>query len=591
MISNMAGFLGDKPVLVVVVVFALILLEILMMLFYKRKSVEADLRPVIGPIHFRGTFPAGFKESGLGSLTSELDDINSTYKEMAKEFDMGDSPVEHGKEFCTMITLSSMALNLDPSEHPKDYLLLSGHLEKINVKTNKVEAPLHAIVNVFLWIIYRIPAPYRSKFVRKQLNVIIVSSTDEYKITVYRKTRFTGQPSNSDLLQGKLTRRISKSENESEPFRQIAFMILELHGKAFKGLNWRGMMHFTDGIVNLTKYMKRPDSKLLLQAKSDFENSIKADNCEYEARCFLGALLVAERKNESVDRAIGVFKAALETDRPKFRAFVHAGLAHCYSQQYHRLAKRTSEVIGKAREHAGKASQLWNEIEDNPQPWIQYTLAITMIIDEGVDITTSDKMKNHFIPAINLCYEAIGGDERNKLFYNTIGWMFLKLTENRILELKVEDEISETLAGIVPEKAEYYLKKSLEFDKRNKLSNANLCLLYSTPYFQQKSKDSLVPEQYLNYCRSYGKRAVKIDPDYINGYRDLAVGMIKYGLFDEAYEYYLNALDKALTEEKDHEIMEDILKLLMEVSASQKIVKKFQNPPESVLTPNKSGKK
>ena len=116
----------------------------------------------------------------------------------------------------------------------------------------------------------------------------------------------------------------------------------------------------------------------------------------------MGALLVAERTKKSISKAIWYFEEALQTDRPRFKAFVHAGLAHCYAQQYHRLAQRSPEIREKAREQANIAESIWEKTREKPEPWIQYTLAMTMVIDEGEFASTLKELKNMFIPAINL---------------------------------------------------------------------------------------------------------------------------------------------------------------------------------------------
>ncbi|GAG86827.1 unnamed protein product, partial [marine sediment metagenome] len=123
--------------------------------------------------------------------------------------------------------------------------------------------------------------------------------------------------------------------------------------------------------------------------------------------------------------------------------------------------------------------------------------------------------------------------------------------------------------------------------KKNKLSNANLCLLYATPYFRKKSEESEIPEKYFIKCRSHGEKAIEIDPGYINGYRDLTVSMIRYGKLNEAYKYYLKALEKAVEPDKDLEIIRDVIKVLVQMSVSEDEQKRFRNPPKKLLVPPK----
>jgi tetratricopeptide (TPR) repeat protein len=66
----------------------------------------------------------------------------------------------------------------------------------------------------------------------------------------------------------------------------------------------------------------------------------------------------------------------------------------------------------------------------------------------------------------------------------------------------------------------------------------------------------------LDDCRDRGLEAVAIDPNYINGYRDLAVSLLRYRQFDEAYDYFEEALRLAVKRAKDREIIGDALKVL-----------------------------
>ena len=549
-----------------------LIFELFMMKRYRLLAEKAEKYPVIAPIIFSGSFHEGFTESAKDSLLNEMDEVIKIFKNMREGFDTKDAPIEIGKEFCTLMALSSRSLNLVPSEHPTDYKFIEDQLRNIKIKVEWIEVPLNSFINLIIWILLRIPVPYRNNYLRRLIHVKFVSTKDEYQIRVYRKDKTSKRPL-------EFTNIVTKNTKESKPLRETAFMILELHGKAFKGLRWRGMLHFTYGLDQLIKYFKKPDLKLLKKAKLAFNNAIKADKFEHEARCFLGALLVAERTKKSISKAIWYFEEALQTDRPRFKAFVHAGLAHCYAQQYHRLAQRSPEIREKAREQANIAESIWEKTREKPEPWIQYTLAMTMVIDEGEFASTLKELKNMFIPAINLCLLAIDGDKKNKLFYNTLGWMLLKMAENDVLELTIKDGISKKFVGNVAKKAEHYLKESIEFNSENKLSHANLCLLYASSSFRKK------PEIYKKKCIFYGKKAIKIDPDYINGYRDLAVSLIRYKEFDQAHEYYLMALNKAPYIEKDLEIIDDIIRVLDEVKADNALIIKFQNPPQELLMP------
>ena len=72
---------------------------------------------------------------------------------------------------------------------------------------------------------------------------------------------------------------------------------------------------------------------------------------------------------------------------------------------------------------------------------------------------------------------------------------------------------------------------------------------------------------------------------YINGHRDLALSLIRYGEFDEAEKYFKKALRFAAVVDKDLEIIEDTLKVLDEIEAGEKIRKRFAHPDQELLEP------
>lgn len=559
---------------------AVLLVWLLLMFRYRRLAGVAQRTPVIAPVSFGGAIPEDFKQGTAASLQFQLDEIIETFRKVREKLGFRDTPVEIGREFSTMMELSSASLNLDPSEHPTDYKMLDESLKKITIKTKWIEAPLSALINIIVWLLRCVPVPYRNMYLSGLIHVSFVSVGDEMQITVHRRDR-----------RGRRKLEAQEGEEESPSmftcqvamddkisvFRNTAFMILELHGKAFPGLKWRGMRYFTDGLAQLDLYRRNAQQACLDDAKEAFRLAVEADPIEYEACCFLGSILVAERTEKSINMAIRYFEQALQTDRPNFKAFIHAGLAHCYVQQYHRLARRRPDVLAKAREQAEFAAKHWQDARSNP--WIQYTRALPLVIDEGVDLSDKE-MKLRFIPAINLCLDAIQREKDNGLFNNALGWMLLNLVQRGIPELTAEDNISKSLVGNVAKNAEHYLLRSIEIHKTNKMSHANLCLLYATPHFLREDRD-----RYFKECKFYGEKAVQINPNYINGYRDLTTSMIRYGELDEAYRYFLRALKEAYTINKDLEIIDDVVKVLVSMGAEEEELKRWRNPPQELLEP------
>jgi Tfp pilus assembly protein PilF len=143
--------------------------------------------------------------------------------------------------------------------------------------------------------------------------------------------------------------------------------------------------------------------------------------------------------------------------------------------------------------------------------------------------------------------------------------------------LESKDGIPQAIIGNPAETAMRYFTESLHFNDNSRLTHANLCLLYATPYFRQKD-----PEIYLTKCRSHGEKAIEIKSDYINGYRDLALSLARYGEFDEAFDNYKKALEHAKTK-KDLEIMDNAKEVLTKVGACEEEIKRWCNPPPDLL--------
>ena len=82
------------------------------------------------------------------------------------------------------------------------------------------------------------------------------------------------------------------------------------------------------------------------------------------------------------------------------------------------------------------------------------------------------------------------------------------------------------------------------------------------------------------------KNIEKIDPEYINGYRDLAISLIRYGELAEAHKNFLKALDLAHEIKKDQEIIKDVTKVLEEMEVGKREKKRWLDYPKYLLNPN-----
>jgi len=170
-----------------------------------------------------------------------------------------------------------------------------------------------------------------------------------------------------------------------------------------------------------------------------------------------------------------------------------------------------------------------------------------------------------------------------------LGWLLLKLAERDVDDLRGLT-LNEGYSTNHPAPAsEKYFHRSLELNPENKLTHANLCLLYATNWFRR----SKIQSEFLHLCRYYGQKAIKLDPSYINGCRDLAVSLMRYCELDEAYNYYLKALKLADPAEKDREIMRSAKKVLDEIHnrkldpipITARERKRWCNPPKELLKP------
>jgi tetratricopeptide (TPR) repeat protein len=547
-------------------VVAFLVLYLLLIRRYRRLAGEAVEWPAIAPVSVQGAIAEELERTTGkvgGALKNQLANIAETFRGLRGK-QVWSTRALIGSEFGKMMELASASVNLNPSEHPSNFRLEKDVRELSSglLKARGVDVGGDALFNILLWLVQQVPAPERKRYLASRIYTSLSSDAEKkLSVRVCRDSRYAGA-SSGDKAEGPdrpesapLTDKVRRDQG-TDLLRNAAFMILQLHGRAFPELYWESLRYFTDGLNQLARYRTGMEPGAYNEAKKCFKLAIDKDkyNNNYEARCFLASMLVTERKEGSIEDAIFHFTHALNTDRPNFKAFVHAGLAHCYVQQRHRLAEYHPDVLANAREHAKKAAESWEGAD--PHPWIVYTQALVQVIDEGGE-QTPDDVKNQFIPAIKMCLKAIKGEEGNLLFHNGLGWMLLKLTERGVQELKPEDKVPDEVSGNTAETAERYLRHSRGLSKNNKLSRANLCLLYATEHFRKKD-----PDKYLDDCRDCGLEAVAIDPGYINGYRDLAVSLLRYRHFDEAYGYFEEALRLAVKRAKDDEIIGDALKVL-----------------------------
>ena len=604
-VGNLSEWMMSVPpwfwyVLLGLAVVTLVLFEIIMAQRYRRLTEVAEKRPLHAPVSIRGFISKEMDSRGATEyLHGQFREISETYRKMREKHGFLNTPVAIGKEFAQMMELASASLNLDPSEHPfyddpsesRPDRTIEEDLKGIKLKSPWFEASASAIVNLVWRLIQKVPVRHSKRYRSLLFHVSVVSAGNRTQLRVSRQNRSALARSDANPADpvrsrnGQLTFTFSTEVEPADILRNAAFMVLELHGKAFPGLNWKGLRNLTDGLEHLDAYRRTGNQSAFHGAKESFRRAVEEDPNQYESCCFLGSMLVADRKQDAIKSAMNYFKQALKTDRRGFRAFIHAGLAHCYAQQFHRLAKRTPEVLRMAQQHAQDALQDWEKERgsESTHPWIVYTGGLVRIVDEAVG-RSPEEAKKQFIPAAELFLKAIQGEQDNALFHNTLGWLLLKLVERGVDEIKPDDEVSKELTGNAAEISERYFQRSLDLSTSNKLTHANLCLLYATSHFRLKDR-----EKYLRKCHAHGLDAVKIDPGYINGYRDLAVSLLKYREDDKAYEFYEKALLHADKIDKDLEIIEDVMKVVEELELSEEQKERWRNPDPKLLEPPQTG--
>lgn len=550
---------------------------------YWRRAREAVDKIHLAPISVKGGISQqlGSREAGL-LLRAQLSTIIEAFRKdrtgQASIF-MVDSVSD------SFLRMHSALLSI-PLELGRSEVVFK---EELVVKIGTVQIPISAIGNLFVAFLRILPVPFRRRYLASLIHVSLVSVGDETQLLVHRnmqraRSPISDQPQSRSMAENRATvlaqtRTVKHLTELNDLLREAAFMVYELHGKVFPGRISHGMRYFADGLESLDEYRLTGDEKLMTSAEKSFSRATTSDPDNSEALYFYGSLLLLHRTRESISRAIKVFNRALKTDKLKLRALIHAGLANCYAQEFHRLAKREEGVVEKARQHAKKAMQSWPKKDSKDlHPWISYTLVLVQIVDEGTEKTREDT-KKRFLKAVGLYFQAIEREPDNGILYNTLGWVLLKLAQWGVENLKAEDGIPPQLLGNPAEIAEKYLRCSLDLNPKNKLSHANLCSLYSTPRYLAHR------EKYLGRCRHYGLKAIQLDAHYINGYRTLALSLLRYREFDEAYKYFKDALRLAVEVEKDMEIISDAVKVLQDMKVGAKKQHRWRHPDSQLLEP------
>lgn len=554
-----------------------------------RLARDAGETPTLAPISVKGgiTQEFGARQVGL-VIRTHLFAISDTFQKVTQtdaSLYTADAVI---REFRDVIDQVRASIQLNPAEYPLDYPEYKVK-EDLVVKVGTLEVPVGAVVNLFLFLLRVLPVPYRRRYEASLIRLSLVSIGPETQVLVYQEKKRETQPSppevskrdrasTADVLSK--TAAVGNLTDLSNLLWDAAFMILEFDGRVFKGRNWLGMRWFVDGLVSVDEYRRTGKRECMSKAKQSFCHAAESDPDNYEALYVYGSMLAAELEQESNDKAVRVFTRALRTDKHKLRALIHSGLAYCYFQQFHRLAKRDPDVLATAKEHAEKARVQWRAAvgSDRLHPLILLSLALVQHADEGSG-ETRDDMKKRFVAAVPLYLEGIEIEPDNWRFYNNLGWVLTKLAEWGVEDVEPGVRLPQNVSPNAADAAEWFLQHALSLNPANRLTYANMCLLYATPRFRRER------EKYLDRCRYYGLAAVRLDPTYINGYRDLCLSLLRYGELDEAYEQFKEALRLASTVEKDQEIIADAVSALENLRVSESELERWRHPDPKLLKP------
>jgi tetratricopeptide (TPR) repeat protein len=479
------------------------------------------------------------------------------------------------------------------------------------------------MMNALVALVGALPVYGRRRYKRSQIHIDMVASEDQTLLTLHVPSRLRGEsagrdggphgpgplpaPSESRPGQGSVIlteiRETRSLEDLKDLIRDAAFMILQVHG-SFGQRSWRSMRHLLDGMAALDQLRRSGDAEAHDRARSCFQKAAREDPLHnHEALYFHGTMVMVDRTAPAIDEAIVFFKKALETPNFQLQALLNANLAYCYAQSAHRLGRLNQAVLDQAARYSRAAEAAWREYQGRqrqsglPQqplmhPLIPYTKALVGMINLRPEPDHDGLGRvERFWRAVGLCQEAIRLEPDNGMFYNNLGWALLKLVEwgqELLPEEIVLDEAGDERSN--PLLAERYLQRSILLNPRNKLSQANLCLLYSTVWFRNAGA-----RRYLARSRHHGNTALQIDPKYINGHRDYAIALVRYGELDEAYCYFTRALRLADNPDKKEEITGDILAELDMLEAREVLLQHcryqradWETPARDLIEPDSS---
>lgn len=475
----------------------------------------------------------------------------------------------------------------------------------ITLELGSIKIPVSDILRSVVAFVGLLPVPPRNRYNDSLIHVSLISHEKNAKVVVHR----AGAKNNDgpNVLSVTSLYPFQSIDELNLLLRDIAFMVLELHN-AFGECNWKSMRYLIDGFNEFCNFRKSGLLDDRNNAKEFFHKALLDDpENNLEALYYYSVMLMVERTTDAIEMSINYFKSALRSENPRLKFLVNLGLAFCYAQSYHRLGKKNYQMIVQANDALEKAETYWrtkqqkqnqkskSEVEDitvkdninsqeiNQLPLIPYINALILFI-EAEYIEDNKKKENVFNNALQHAHESIQLDPLNSMFINNMGWALMKLAEAgiEVLQKNVIPGYKERKTAVL---AKNCLQEALILNPKNKLTHANLCLLYSIPFYIKLNKNDGYDLIYLQ-SRYHGLKAIAIDPNYINGYRDLCIAYIRYGKEEQADKCFHKALEIAENPFKDAEIFTDINNEAKDNNISKKMLKRWSVPLPELFEPH-----
>ena len=533
----------------------------LVSLRYSRLARGAETEPWLAPVSVTGKHPTEFSpfEAAivLDAQMSKLAETTARKRSVTSKNNIASlSGADLHGEMIGLLVNAPIDVQLHQHQLPAVEL---PELAEIGI----FKIPIGLIAKLVKRLFGKIPMRSRDRYRKNLIYVCLMSFGQEAHLLVWRHDRYLTSTAHTDSEES------NPKSFQTEWFpknaainllRDAVFMILELtQDKAIPGRSWVSKKHFVDGLECVDESLRTGKRELLNSAISSIFCAAEADDENYEALYIKGHFLGARRDDFSNALAVELLTRSLNTEKPRLRALAHAGLANAYAQQYFRLAKRKAEVCEQARSHVERAYGCWKDVQDHHgHPWIIAADAFVLVLEAMS--TDGEERTELYHRASKLYYQALSLEVNNSAYSNALGFTLLRLAEQG----QLEDDLSIPPSALnVPQKSEYYFQVSLEMDPSNKLTHANLCLLYAIEWYRRENY-----EKYLEQCREHGLKAVELDPHYINGYRDLALSLLRYGERQEAFSNYKKAMDLAKSADKKKEIQNEVDRVLLEVGVS-----------------------